>query len=373
VHSSDGRIRTTHAGSLPRPEAFVETILAGGRPGDDDVAAAVRDAVRRQVEVGIDVVSDGEMSKTGFHTYVGDRLSGFGGRSPWPRWADIADFPDYAAKVSAPRAAVPRPRCEGPIAVKDPEAAHRDVANLRAAVAENGGRDAFIAAVSPGVIAHGLANDYYATHEEYLFALADALAHEYRAITEGGLLLQVDCPDLAMVRHGPFADAPLEEFRSAIALNVEALNHALEGIPPERVRVHVCWGNYPGPHHRDVPLRDIVDVVLRVRAEAIYVEGANPRHAHEWAVWEEVELPEDKSLVVGVIDTVTNHIEHPDLVAERLARLARIVGPDRVLGGTDCGFGTYAGIDTVDPEIAWAKLRSLVEGAELATARLAGR
>jgi 5-methyltetrahydropteroyltriglutamate--homocysteine methyltransferase len=371
MQRSVDRILTTHAGSLPRPASFVQAILGGGRPSEGEVAAAVRDVVRRQAETRIDVVSDGEMSKTGFHTYVGDRLSGFGGRSPWPQWADIADFPDYAEKLTRPRAEVPRPRCEGPIGVKDPDAVQRDVVNLRTALDGVDVVEAFVPAVSPGVIAHGLANDFYPTHEEYLFALADALAYEYRAITDAGFLLQVDCPDLAMIRHGPFADAPLEDFRRAIELDVDALNQALHGIPPDRVRVHVCWGNYPGPHHRDVPLRDIVDVVLRVRAGAVYVEGANPRHAHEWTVWEDVALPDDRVLIVGVIDTVTNHVEHPELVAERLVRLARIVGRERVIGATDCGFGTYAGVDTVHPSIAWAKLRALVEGAEIATARTA--
>ncbi|HET7145897.1 MAG TPA: cobalamin-independent methionine synthase II family protein [Gaiellaceae bacterium] len=372
------RIRTTHTGSLPRPADLVEALVArqtGGGPSDDELHArvdeAVAEAVARQVQIGIDVVSDGEMGKPGFHSYVAERLTGFGGESPFPPMQDLEDFPEYAAELYQRRGArIHTPRCIGPVSPRDTGAVERDVDRLRAAARDAGAGDAFMPAASPGVIVQDFVNEHYETREEYLWDVAQAMQPEYRAIVEGGLLLQVDCPDLAMGRHVQYADAALEDFRAAIRQNVEALNAALEGLPRERVRLHVCWGNYPGPHHRDVPLRDIVDVVLGAHAGAISFEAANPRHGHEWRVFEELELPEGMTLVPGVIDTATTHVEHPELVAERLVRLAGLVGADRVMAGSDCGFGTFAGVSAVHPTLAWAKLEALAEGARLASAAL---
>lgn len=372
-------IATTHTGSLPRPADLVEALVArqsGGGPGEDEFAAlvdgAVAAAVARQVQIGIDVVSDGEMGKPGFHSYVAERLTGFGGESPFPPMRDLEDFPEYAAELYQRRGArIHTPRCIGPVRARGTDAVDRDVARLRAAAQDAGARDAFVPAASPGVIVQDFVNDHYATREEYLHDVAEAMQPEYRAIVEGGLMLQVDCPDLAMGRHVQYADATLDDFRAAIAQNVEALNAALAGLPRERVRLHVCWGNYPGPHHRDVPLREIVDIVLGANASAISFEAANPRHGHEWRVFEDVDLPEGVSLIPGVIDTATTHVEHPELVAERLVRFAGIVGADRVLAGSDCGFGTFAGVSAVHPSLAWAKLEALVEGARLASAAVA--
>jgi 5-methyltetrahydropteroyltriglutamate--homocysteine methyltransferase len=378
VKRSSDRILTTHAGSLPRPSDLTEMIRARQRGDAVDeeafarrVREAVVDAVQRQRAAGVDVVSDGEMGKPGFTTYVEERLTGFGGESPFPPMRDLADFPQYADELYQRRGAVIHaPRCEGPVAARGTDNVRRDIENLMAALAETQVEEAFIPAASPGVIVQDFVNAYYATREEYLYAVADAMRDEYRAIADAGLLLQVDCPDLAMGRHLHFADVDIDEFRIEIGRNVDALNHALEGILPDRVRIHVCWGNYPGPHHRDVPLRDIADVVLGVHADAIYLEGANPRHGHEWRVFEDVKLPDEKLLVIGVVDTLTNHIEHPELVAERLVRLARIVGRENVIAATDCGFGTFAGVSAVHPTIAWAKLETLAEGARLASREL---
>lgn len=370
------RILATHTGSLPRPPGLVEALVArqgGGGPGDDELAAqvdaAVAEAVERQARIGIDVVSDGEMGKPGFHSYVAERLTGFGGESPFPPMRDLEDFPEYAAELYQRRGArIHTPRCIGPVRSRGTEAVERDVARLRDAAQRAGAADAFVPAASPGVIVQDFVNEHYATREEYLWDVARAMQPEYRAIVEGGLLLQVDCPDLAMGRHVHYADAGLEEFREAIRQNVEALNAALEGLPEERVRLHVCWGNYPGPHHLDVPLREIVDVVLGAHAGAISFEAANPRHAHEWRVFEDVAVPEGTTLIPGVVDTASTHVEHPELVAERLLRFARLVGPERVAAGTDCGFGTFAGVSAVHPSIAWAKLEALAAGARLASA-----
>jgi 5-methyltetrahydropteroyltriglutamate--homocysteine methyltransferase len=286
--------------------------------------------------------------------------------------ADLEDFPEYAAELYQRRGArIHTPRCIGPVRARGTDAVERDVARLRDAAARAGAADAFLPAASPGVIVQDFVDEHYPSREAYLWDVARAMQPEYRAIVEGGLLLQVDCPDLAMGRHVQYADAGLDEFRAAIRQNVAALNAALEGLPRERVRVHVCWGNYPGPHHRDVPLREIVDVVLEADVGAVSFEAANPRHGHEWRVFEEVELPDGTSLIPGVIDTATTHVEHPELVAERLLRFAGLVGADRLLAGSDCGFGTFAGVSAVHPTVAWAKLEALAEGARLASARLA--
>jgi 5-methyltetrahydropteroyltriglutamate--homocysteine methyltransferase len=377
--TSTDRILTTHTGSLPRPERLVQLMFAKeeGRPVDPDrLAEQVRDAVanvvRRQREVGVDVPSDGEQSKPGYATYVKDRLTGFEGDSQEFRYQDVADFPELNRRVfSDPgRARRRMPACVAPITRRDAGAVQRDIDNLRAAVAGARPPDVFMTAASPGVVALFFRNRYYPSREAYLGAIAEAMRPEYRAIVEAGFVLQVDCPDLAMGRHIQFADASLDEFRRQAALNVEALNHGLAGLPPERIRLHLCWGNYEGPHHYDVALKDIVDLALRAHVGAVSYEAANPRHAHEWQVWRDVELAEGKALIPGVIESCTNYIEHPELVAERIVNVARLVGRERVLAGTDCGFGTWVGMARVDPEVAWAKLGSLAEGARLASARL---
>jgi 5-methyltetrahydropteroyltriglutamate--homocysteine methyltransferase len=377
--TSTQRTLTTHAGSLPRPESLRDLVVkrAAGQPVDQtnyeaQVKAAVASVVGRQRETGLDVVSDGEMSKPGFFQYVAERFTGFeGGQStPVPR-ADLADFPAYAERVGAVGAGVIlNPACVGPVKLKDRAGLERDLNNLAAACEEARPPEAFVPAASPGIIAQNLRNEFYASDEEYLTALAEALREEYALIVAHGFVLQVDCPDLAMGRHVLFADAPLDEFRRNVELHIEALNHALEGLPPDRLRLHLCWGNYPGPHHRDVPLRDILDIVLKARPLGLSIEAANPRHAHEWQVFESVKLPDDKVLIPGVIDSCSNYIEHPDLVAQRLVRYASLVGRERVIAGSDCGFGTSAVWSTVEPAIAWAKLASLVEGARQASQSL---
>jgi 5-methyltetrahydropteroyltriglutamate--homocysteine methyltransferase len=340
----------------------------------DAVRSAVAETVERQVDIGIDIISDGEMSKIGFANYVKDRLTGFGGQSLPLAPRDMLDFPDLKLlQVRRSEDGGGRnfiPACTGPISLSDKDAAHRDIANLKAALQEAQPMEVFIPAASPGAIAQIMQNHYYSTQEAYLYALADAMRYEYRAIVEAGFLLQLDCPDLAMQRHVRFADASIDEFRCHLRQSVEVLNYALGGIPPEQVRVHVCWGNYHGPHHRDVPLQDIIDLLLNIHAGAFSLEAANPRHEHEWMVFEQVRLPEGKVLIPGVIDTCTNYIEHPEVVAQRIVRYAHVVGRENVIAGTDCGFDTFAGAGAVVPGVAWAKLQSLVEGARIASQEL---
>jgi 5-methyltetrahydropteroyltriglutamate--homocysteine methyltransferase len=385
-HSTD-RILTTHTGSLPRPQTLVELMFAreSGEPVDAsrmeaEVATAVKDIVSRQVEVGVDVVNDGEMSKVGYSTYVKERLTGFGGDQTMSRGssigpADLFDYPGFAQRMMAQRAVsdLKMPACTGPIEVGDREAVQVDLAHLATAVADKQPADVFVSAASPGVISLFLANEYYPSREAYLEAIARAMKPEYDAIAGAGYVLQLDCPDLAMGRHIQFGQASLEEFRRNAALNVEAMNWAVADIPPEQLRMHLCWGNYEGPHHRDVPLRDIIDIVLSARPSAISVEACNPRHAHEWQVFEDVKLPDGKMLIPGVIDSTNNYIEHPELVAQRIQRYAQLVGRENVIAGTDCGFGTFVGISTVDPDIAWAKFRVMAEGARLASEQLWAR
>jgi len=373
---STERILTTHTGSLPRPmdlTATLEAMDAGTAPEakafDTRVRNAVAEVVRKQVEAGIDVVSDGEQGKVGYSTYVRYRLTGFEGQSTVSVRADWADFPEAAARYG--RSTVSRPACTGPIDWKDRDAVKRDTANLKTALAAVQSEEAFMTAASPGVIAHFLRNEYYPTREAYLARLADIMKEEYDAIVQAGFVLQVDCPDLAMGRHLAFADLGTREFVKIAEGNVEALNHALRDIPPERVRLHLCWGNYEGPHHRDIPLRDIIGVVLKARPQAISLEGANPRHEHEWAVFREVKLPDGKLLIPGVLDSTTNFIEHPELVAQRITRYAGVVGKENVIAGSDCGFGTFARSNPqVEPEIVWAKFRAMADGARLASAEL---
>jgi 5-methyltetrahydropteroyltriglutamate--homocysteine methyltransferase len=373
---STERILTTHTGSLPRPPELLELIRAreAGQPIDAAafearVRSAVRETVQKQVEAGIDVASDGEMGKPSFATYVSHRLAGFSGENPEPRpFKDWSTFPQWASTL--PPAVMKRRYCAEPLTYRDTAALRADVENLTDAVKESGAAEGFMPAASLGIVADIMVNRYYPTEQAYLYALADAMKVEYRTIADAGLVLQIDAPDAAMGRHGQFRDSSLDDFRKATAQRVEALNHALDGIPEEQVRYHICWGNYEGPHTHDVPLAEIVDLVLAVRAGAYSVEAANPRHAHEWQVWEGVKLPEEKVLIPGVIDSTTNFVEHPEVVAQRIEQYARLVGRENLLAGTDCGFGTSAGRSAVHPEIVWAKLAALAEGARLASRRL---
>lgn len=364
------RILTTHAGSLPRPPSLLELFRSPQRR-DGAVTAAVRNAVEAQLAAGVDIVGDGEMSKPSYVTYVAERLSGIGGDGQMPIPMDLDEFPDYAGRVFADPgfARLRTPACIGPIAYRGHELLARDLANLHAALGQRH-QPAFVTAASPGVIALFLENRYYASEDAYLDALANAMREEYRAIVGDGFILQIDAPDLAMGRHMRFAGASVEKFRYAVGRSIAVLDAATKGIPPERMRMHVCWGNYEGPHHRDVPLEQIADLLVQASPAALSFAAANPRHEHEWRVWERIRVPEHKVLVPGVIDVTTNYVEHPQLVAERIQRFADVVGADRVIAGTDCGFGTFAGLDTVDAAIVWAKLGALAEGARIATAAL---
>jgi len=370
------RFLTTHTGSLPRPPDLIRMMFAkeesvpvdpaalGGR-----IRAAVAEVVRKQVEAGVAIVNDGEMSKPSYATYVKDRLNGFGGASHPLQYRDLVDFPEMAKRVFGDpgRSRRRTPACDGPISVRDPRAAETDVENLRAARDAAKAEHVFMSAASPGVISLFFRNDHYPSHEAYLFAIAEAMRPEYEAVARAGFDLQVDCPDLGMGRHIQFADLSLDEFRTMARLHVEALNHALANVSPERSRLHLCWGNYEGPHHYDVALADIIDIVFTARPASLSFEASNPRHAHEWRLFERVKLPAGKVLIPGVLDSTTNFIEHPDLVAERIGRYARLVGRENVIAGTDCGFGTWVGQAAIDPDIAWAKLASMAEGARRAT------
>jgi len=350
-----------------------------GKPVDatflaDSVRNAVADVVKHQVAVGIDIISDGEMSKIGFANYVKDRLTGFEGESNPVVAQDVLDFPDLRVRMfrrnEGSESRYFTPACTGPITLRDQDAVHHDIANLKAALQEFQPAEVFMPAASPGTIAQVMQNSYYPTQEAYLYALADAMRYEYQAIVAAGFLLQLDCPDLAMQRHTRFAGASIDEFRRQAQQKIEALNYALTGISPEMIRIHVCWGNYPGPHHRDVPLKDIIDLLLKIKGNAISIEAANPRHEHEWKVFEEVHLPEGKLVIPGLIDTCSTYIEHPEVVAQRLVRFAQVAGRENIIAGTDCGFGTFVGASNVGPSLAWAKLQSLTEGARLASQEL---
>lgn len=377
---SENRILTTHVGSLPRPESLLTLMRdkAEGREVDEAVLeatlnGAVADVVRRQAEAGIDLVSDGEFSKPSYATYVSERLTGFGGQGALKAAADLADYRSYAAHLVKSGGVIPSGYgscCQGPVAVKDLSGLETDLANLKAAVDAARPHGAFMNAASPGVVAIFQKNDFYSSDEAYLEAVAEALREEYERIVEAGFLLQIDSPDLAMGRHLAFADRSDEEFLKVIDRNVDALNHALRNIPADKLRMHLCWGNYPGPHHRDIPLEKIAARVLRAKPQVILLEGANPRHGHEWAVFESVALPEDKVLCPGVIDSTSNYIEHPELVAQRIVNYARVVGRERVMAGSDCGFSTFMEVPTVWPDIVWGKLASLAEGARIASEKL---
>jgi 5-methyltetrahydropteroyltriglutamate--homocysteine methyltransferase len=382
---ASNRILTTHVGSLPRPGEVVELLFALERGEERDAALveetlqrSVSDAVRMQQNAGLDVVSDGEMSKVSYATYVRHRLTGFDGDSERPTPQDLDDFPQFRDRLVSEghSPTYRRPVCVGPIGLKDCTPVLRDIARLQRALAESkaAGSTAvagFMTAVSPGTVGVFHPNRYYRSHEAYMHAVGAAMREEYEEIVRAGFILQIDCPDLAMGRHSRFKHMDDAEFLRCAEIHVEALNDAVANIPADRMRMHVCWGNYEGPHTHDIPLETILPTVLRAKPSMVLIEGANPRHEHEWELWTRHRLPDDKVLVPGVIDTSTNYVEHPELVAQRIARLANIVGRERVMAGTDCGMGTFAGFGPVHPEIAWAKLRSLTRGAELSTVRLA--
>lgn len=376
MQRSTERFLTTHVGSLPRERDLMLTMWAreDGVPVDSEalrarVRQAVHDIVARQREAGIEVVNDGEMSKPSYATYIKDRLNGFGGSENRYVFADLAEFPDLARRVGEDPSRQHRkaPGCIGPISVRDLEAPLEDIANLGEAVGERGLGSAFMSAASPGVASIFFRNEYYPTHEEYVFALAEGMRAEYEAIAGAGITLQIDCPDLAMGRHMNWEGVSLEDFRRRAALHVEALNHAVANIPAEQLRMHLCWGNYGGPHHHDVALADIFDIVLKAKPATLLFEAANPRHAHEWALFESVKLPEDKVLCPGVVEVQSNYVEHPELVAQRIKRYADLVGRERVMAGTDCGFSIHVGQAAIDPGVVWLKLRALAEGARIAS------
>jgi len=375
---SSDRFLTTHTGSLPRPDDLVRTMYAReeGVPVDPSaldarIAAAVTEVVGKQVQAGIDVVNDGEMSKPSYATYIKDRLSGFGGTGNTFVYQDLADFPRLEKRVFGDpgRSRRKTPACNAAIGVRDATAAEIDVAHLQAALAGVTAADGFLTAASPGVVSLFFRDEHYGSEEAYLDAIAEAMRVEYEAIARAGLVLQIDCPDLGMGRHIQHADLSLTEWRKKAALHVEVLNHALRNIAPTQLRMHLCWGNYEGPHHCDVPLADVIDIVFRARPSAIALEAANPRHAHEWQLFESVKLPEGKMLIPGVIESKSNFVEHPELVAQRISRYANLVGRENVMAGSDCGYGTWVGQAAVDPDVVWAKFAAMAEGARIASAR----
>lgn len=379
---SKDRILTTHVGSLPRPQDVVDVLFAQDRGElideaqfDKVVGDAVREVVRKQVEAGIDIIDDGEMSKISYATYIRHRLTGFEGDSSRPTPKDLDDYPEYRDRLvkAGHSATYKRPVCKGAIAVKNMEPVKKDISRLKAALAGVKYKDGFMNAVSPGTIAVFQPNEYYPSHEKYLDALATAMREEYETIVNSGLILSIDCPDLAMGRHSRFKNLSDAEFLRYAELQVEALNHALANVPADRVRMHVCWGNYEGSHVDDMDCKYIFPIVVKAKPMALLIEGANPRHEHEWKAWKSIKLPDDKVLVPGVIGANSNYVEHPELIAERLVRYANVVGKERVIGGSDCGFGTFAGFGSVFPPFCWMKMKALAEGARIASAQLWGK
>jgi 5-methyltetrahydropteroyltriglutamate--homocysteine methyltransferase len=367
---SSDRILTTHTGSLPRPAGLS---LTGPERDAEQLAGAVRSVVTSQIDAGVDVVNDGEASKVGYSTYVTERLTGFGGEGEPLRPKDYDDFPAWGERMMSERARARRltnPACIGPVNYEDTSLVQADIDNLKQATAGQDVTEVFMSAASPGVIAVFLANKYYPSDEEYIGALADAMKTEYDAIHAAGLLLQLDCPDLAMGWNVSSIGGTEDGFLVEVGRRVAAINHATRDIPPEAMRLHLCWGNYEGPHTRDIPLRTIIGEVLKARPAAISFEGANPRHEHEWNVFEDIRLPDGKAIVPGVIDSTTNYVEHPELVAQRIERYAGLVGRENVLAGSDCGFATFASSSTVEPHVTWAKLAAMAEGARLASQAL---
>ena len=376
MQRSSERFLTTHTGSLPRPEDLIRVMYAKeeGVPVDPaalaaQVKAAVAGVVRKQAEAGIDLVNDGEMSKPSYATYIKDRLDGFGGTGNTFVYQDLAEFPKLQQKVFGDpgRSRRKTPACNAPIAVRDRQSPVTDAENLKAAVADVKTAGAFMSAASPGVVSLFFRNDHYKDFETYIYAIADAMRHEYETVAKAGFVLQIDCPDLGMGRHIQYADLDLAGFRKRAELHVEALNHAVANIPAEQLRMHLCWGNYEGPHHRDVPFADVVDIVFKAKPGAISFEAANPRHAHEWTLFEKVKLPDGKVLIPGVIESKSNFIEHPDLIAQRLSHYANLVGRENVIAGSDCGFGTWVGQAAVDPDVVYAKFKAMAEGAAIAS------
>jgi len=375
IRSTD-RILTTHVGSLPRPEDLIQIMFAKeeGIPVDrvamaERVRSAVGEVVSRQIEAGIDIVNDGEMSKPSYATYIKDRLAGFGGESNSFVYQDVAEFPKMAERVfnDPGRSRRKTPGCNAEIFVSDREAVVSDTENLIAATDGADVARRFLTGASPGVISLFFANTHYPDFETYIFAIADAMRYEYEAVTNAGIMLQLDCPDLGMGRHIQYADLDLPEFRKRAELHVEALNHALANVPKDMVRIHLCWGNYEGPHHCDVPLADVIDIAFKANVSGISFEAANPRHAHEYTVFDDVKVPDDVVLIPGVLESKSNFIEHPDLIAQRIVRIAERVGREQVVAGTDCGYGTWVGQAAVEPEIVWAKFAAMADGARRAS------
>lgn len=375
IRSTD-RILTTHVGSLPRPDDLIQIMFAKeeGIPVDLDalaarVTTAVGEVVSNQIEAGIDIVNDGEMSKPSYATYIKDRLAGFGGESNSFVYQDVAEFPKMAERVfnDPGRSRRKTPGCNAEITVSDRDAVVTDTENLSAAIGEANVAGRFLTGASPGVISLFFANTHYPDFETYIFAIADAMRYEYETVTKAGIMLQLDCPDLGMGRHIQYADLDLPDFRRRAELHVEALNHALKNVPKDMVRIHLCWGNYEGPHHCDVPLADVIDIAFKANVSGISFEAANPRHAHEYTVFDDVKVPDDVVLIPGVLESKSNFIEHPDLVAQRIVRIAERVGREQVVAGTDCGYGTWVGQAAVEPEIVWAKFAAMAEGARRAS------
>ena len=376
MHRSRDRFLTTHTGSLPRPDDLIRTMYAKeeGVPIDAvalaaRVKSAVAELVQKQADAGVDLINDGEMSKPSYATYVKDRLNGFGGTGNTFVYQDVHEFPALEKKVFGDpgRSRRKTPACNAPISVRDADAPQVDADNLKEALANVTSTGGFMSAASPGVVSLFFRNDYYQDFETYIFAIADAMRHEYEIVAKAGFVLQIDCPDLGMGRHIQYADLSLADFRKRAQLHIEALNHAVANIPAEQLRMHLCWGNYEGPHHFDVPLKDIIDIVFMAKPSAISLEAANPRHAHEWQVFETVKLPDTKVLIPGVLESKSNFIEHPELIAQRIGRYAKLVGRENVIAGSDCGYGTWVGQAAVDPQVVFAKLSAMAEGAKIAS------